>query len=294
LDEVYDKRPTPEENWRTALSYQTSPETLEALSWSLDERVREAVAENIRTPRDVLARLAKDEDDDVRVKVAANDLTPKSAQLALAYDKQQKVLLALAGNELAAPAALSVLANYRGSEEQPDELVRLAVARNGSTPPDVLANLASKEQPLDVRASVAANHSADPSLLAQLSSDPEPQIRVAVAHNSSRPPEVLARLLTDPDPAVRSAAGQAYGRMELKSAASRESDAVKSRALAYAAFLLRGPDLTEPLKRRPGKSLSNESGTLMSIGILGAAALDALANMTGAAQKPPNRLPGVD
>src|SRR5262249_3788253 len=75
-----------------------------------DERVRQAVAGNPHTPREVLQRLAQDRGAGVRTRVAEHLQT--------------------------APEMFSLLA------QDHDEEVRQAVARNGQTPPELLATLA--------------------------------------------------------------------------------------------------------------------------------------------------------
>jgi hypothetical protein len=242
-----------------------------------DVAVREALAGNLHTPADALAKLAKDEDVAVRRAVAANTMAWKNTLLALTRDEEPSVLKAVAGNDSAPPSALRKLANYTGTAEEPNESVKRAVARNHGTPQDVLAALAANEQPMSVRIEVASNENAGAKLLTTLCSDPSPQIRAEVADNVASPPEVLARLLSDPSPAVQAAAFKTSRLVDLGQAAERESDPLKASALREAALKLKDSDFIATLERRSGRSLVDNSGILMSIGLLGVVALDSAA-----------------
>jgi hypothetical protein len=284
-----------EQNLQAASSDQTPPEILRNLSKSASDTVREAVAANQHTPPGVLARLAKDNDVDTRVAAAGNEKTPKNALIKLANDPDQNVLESLAQNHAAPADALRRLAEYRGkNDEEYDESVRMLVAANPSTPSDVLAILASPDQPLDIRGFAAANHNADAQLLDGVASDPEPSIRIAVAHNLSAPPAVLARLLSDPVPYVREAAYKASLGINFKAAAEGESDPDKAKALLEAGTKLQDPEFRAEFEGRSGKTSGRGSGTLLSIGILGTAAFDAAAQLNSSDRNSPYDLPRLN
>jgi hypothetical protein len=84
-----------------------------------------------------------------------------------------------------------------------DEEVRSFVARNPSTPSEVLSQLALDSH-WEVACSVAENPSTPPAVLTQLAMDAEEYVRTAVASNPSTPPTVLAQLALDSDWSVRS------------------------------------------------------------------------------------------
>ena len=88
------------------------------------------------------------------------------------------------------------------SRDQPQE-VRMAVARNPNAPPEVLAQLASSEQSLEMRMAIASHLNAPPAALTVLASrDRSLEVRMAVARNPNAPPDVLAQLANRDQPIV--------------------------------------------------------------------------------------------
>lgn len=77
-------------------SQSCSPELLEAMAHSDIDRIRLRVAENPRTPIDVLEILAADKNADVRVAVGTNPSTPPYISYRLAFDEDPNVRLGLA------------------------------------------------------------------------------------------------------------------------------------------------------------------------------------------------------
>ncbi|HEY9773517.1 MAG TPA: hypothetical protein V6C81_06880 [Planktothrix sp.] len=77
-------------------SQSCSPELLEAMAHSEIDRIRVRVAENPRTPIDVLEILAMDKNVDVRVAVGTNPSTPPYLSYKLASDDEPNVRLGLA------------------------------------------------------------------------------------------------------------------------------------------------------------------------------------------------------
>ncbi|MBY0356580.1 MAG: hypothetical protein K2W82_01155 [Candidatus Obscuribacterales bacterium] len=83
-------------NYVKAGSQSCSPELLEAMAHSDVDRIRLRVAENPRTPIDILEVLAADKNADVRVAVGTNPSTPPYISYKLAFDEDINVRLGLA------------------------------------------------------------------------------------------------------------------------------------------------------------------------------------------------------
>lgn len=83
-------------NYVKAGSQSCSPRLLEELSHSEVDRIRMRVAENPKTPRDILELLASDKNADVRVAIATNPSTPAHICYRLAFDEDPNVRLGLA------------------------------------------------------------------------------------------------------------------------------------------------------------------------------------------------------
>ena len=73
-----------------------SPLLLEKLAHSEIDRIRLRVAENPRTPMDILQLLASDKNPDVRVAVGTNPSTPAYLSYGIALDEDPNVRLGLA------------------------------------------------------------------------------------------------------------------------------------------------------------------------------------------------------
>lgn len=187
------------------------------------------------THPDELAQLAEDEDGGVRFYVAANRYTPLSTRADLAGDPapyvRAGVAMSLEHDPLASGAdqqAAETIAVHLTRDPQP--LVRLALAANGSLTPVTYEVLAVDADPL-VRLKLAENRQTSAGALALLAQDssesvqiralqhPEmppdwlltrsasatAEIRLAVAGNPNAPLAALTRLAGDPDPRVREA-----------------------------------------------------------------------------------------
>lgn len=103
----------------------------------------------------------------------------------LAHDLEQEVRLAVARNpSTPASTLVTLVGNWAG---------RLAVAFNPCTPAELLKGLAF-DGDLDVRQALAANPNTPAEVLALLVHDPEPGVRRKVALNPSTPPHLLWRL----------------------------------------------------------------------------------------------------
>jgi len=101
---------------------------LEALAADPDPGVREAVADNPKTPINSLEALASDTASSVRMAVAGNANTPGAHLERLAGDSVNYVRWSVANNENTPPAALKSLA------KDPDSHVRDQAKSNPNTP----------------------------------------------------------------------------------------------------------------------------------------------------------------
>jgi hypothetical protein len=101
---------------------------LETLAGDADEQVREAVADNPKTPMKSLETLALDAVSSVRMAVAGNLKTPTANLEKLATDSVNYVRWGVANNENAPPAVLKSLT------KDPDSHVRNQAKSNPSTP----------------------------------------------------------------------------------------------------------------------------------------------------------------
>jgi len=87
-----------------------SVEVLEMLAGDPSSDVREAVADNLRTPAEMLDALSRDSISAVRMAVAGNPHTPANCSEELARDSVNYVRWAIANNERTSPAILKSLA----------------------------------------------------------------------------------------------------------------------------------------------------------------------------------------
>ncbi len=123
------------------------------------------VASNASTPPDVFLRLAGGEDPRVREMIALNPKAPPDTLVRLSEDKTYQninVRVIVAGHINAKPELLELLSIDES------EGVRNSVANNENTPPDALARLADKDQPLTIRLSVSRNPNTPPDIVARL------------------------------------------------------------------------------------------------------------------------------
>jgi len=83
-------------NYVRAGSQSCSPQVLEAMAHSEIDRIRLRVAENPKTPIDVLELLATDRNIDVRIAVGTNPSAPAYLSYQIAFDEDPNVRLGLA------------------------------------------------------------------------------------------------------------------------------------------------------------------------------------------------------
>ena len=108
---------------------------------------RWGAAANPNCPRELLASLADDPDTDLRVAVAGNPSTPPEVITRLMQTSGEPwVVTAIAANPSTPPEILASVSGHG------DQIVRLNVANNLSTPAEVLERLRTGDKSSDVRA----------------------------------------------------------------------------------------------------------------------------------------------
>jgi hypothetical protein len=180
-------------NPEAAAADTTDPEQLRALSTHRYAAVRQAVAENPATPRDVLEALVRDHNHRPRFGVADNQ-SSDAVQVALsAEDAGVRMVLC---QRLDLPKAA-----YEQLRADPDAKVRAALA-TATDRLDLLLLLAEDEVPA-VRAGVAMNDSCSSDLLERLSVDGISEVRAAVACGTRLGEAAFQRLARDRSAVVR-------------------------------------------------------------------------------------------
>lgn len=150
----------------------TTVDKLRALARDESSKVREAVASNRSTPREILAELVADPSEDVRTALATTT-TDLDILRPLTDDGSERVLAGLAANVSAAP---EVLGKLTGGTKR----VREALAANPAAPAEALSQLAQDEHG-PVRESVANNSNTPTTALEQLRNDRRIPARTAAA-----------------------------------------------------------------------------------------------------------------
>jgi len=137
------------------------------------------------SPPELLSRLATHNNTKVRYYVGKNAITPEPLEI-LARDKNIAVRKQVAKNPHTLPETLTDLATDARSE------VRSEVPWNNAALP-ILANLANND--FTVRVNVAANDDTPPEVLSRLAMDNNRMVQRMVARNKNTPPEVVASIL---------------------------------------------------------------------------------------------------
>jgi hypothetical protein len=191
----------------------TPPEILERISRHKGQYVRLEVAKNPNTSAEMLHRLARDEEWLVRHQVAVHPNTRTESLSLLVADRMAEVRAAVAARSDAPRALVTLITQLEGDSEHPlsvaqeEELFlageyggRLLSRRAGTTGPRLLAIL--KMWPW-LGLQVSAHPAASPEALALSASryDTPSRLQVAVHPNTSR--EVLASLVSDKEPEIR-------------------------------------------------------------------------------------------
>lgn len=112
-----------------------------------------------------------------------------------------------AGSFNASAALLTELSRH------PNSRIRLRVAENPRTSPEILAALACDPDP-DVRIAVGVNRATPLEALAVLVKDPDPSVRLGMAQDIGTPAQILDRLKTDEHPYVKHEAEKTSGLLE--------------------------------------------------------------------------------
>lgn len=183
---------TPEEEYADLLTHSprfrrgvaqlasSSPALLTLLASDEDDEVRRAVACNHLTSPETLTLLASDEDRHVQRMVARNPFTPASTLTMLAQDEALVWVYAQVADNRNTPLETLNFFALSNSDE-----VRIAVAKNPSTPPETLTMLSSVNEYLAVRAGVARNSSTPLETLLIVSRTKSKSILRSLAENPS-------------------------------------------------------------------------------------------------------------
>lgn len=114
-------------------------------------------------------------------------------------DEEMMIRLVLAGNPHSSPEVLRQLAS------DPSERVRSRVAENPNVPPSVLQTLA-KDESADVRLCAADNPHLPEAALKELANDPSEDVRLGLSANRKMPVHILQLLTEDENVYVSSSA----------------------------------------------------------------------------------------
>lgn len=177
---------------KIALTKKSSPKLLASLAQDSDWRVREQVAWNKSTPPEVLKSLLFDENS-IRLGLANNTKSPEDLLMALANDGEDRVRDAVGRNSAATPKVLSVLVNLK---DEDNVFIRRAIVNHPNVTPDILKRLAEDSSML-VRLSVANDQDVPAEVLTSLATDEREEVRAAIAANRNTPPEVLRNLANE-------------------------------------------------------------------------------------------------
>ncbi|WP_066589214.1 hypothetical protein [Cellulomonas timonensis] len=187
----------------------TPPGTLAALAGDPEPQVRAAAGRSRTLDLDRLQTLSRDEEADVRESAAGNPGLDGARLAEMLLDQHGAVRSAAFKNlvtsaEDRARAKTEWDKRWRDAAPSRADLeeraanalaqVRVQVARDPRTPPDILVFLAGERRSALVRRAVAANSNTPPEALASLSQDADIEVRRAVAFNSATSPATLIEL----------------------------------------------------------------------------------------------------
>jgi hypothetical protein len=159
------------------------PGLLRVLARDDKPEVRASVASSARVDPALLGELLFDDDKSVRSASYRNPATrPEDREEASAvWDRAWRE---------AAPSRTDLEAMVASRRAE----VRMQVALDRRTPPDILVFLGGELRSAQVRRAVAANPNTPAAALASLAEDTDDEVRQAVAFNSATPPKVLIEL----------------------------------------------------------------------------------------------------
>jgi Leucine rich repeat variant len=203
--------------------------------------VRQAVASNANTPPLVLTKLAEDEDTAVRMAIAQNSNTPNDVLTYLKGDKydwikqaawktrknrnSSKSISKKTSNNKQLSNQLDVTSNLETSIETLLKLIetkdshirevvfanlyrKIALTADICDIADLLAEVCSKSDNVDLKIALARHPHTSPSTLHKFASSPSFRLRRLVAQNPNLSANLLEKLLEDRNPEVRRAALQ--------------------------------------------------------------------------------------
>lgn len=174
------------------------PDELAAIASSEIALNRRTVAENHAASAATLAGLGTDEDVKVRRAVAGNPNTPP--RILAGWEHADGNTMAQVAKNPSTPS--DVLARM-SRDTSTGNHTRALAATNPSLPVAALHRLAHEDADAWVREHAATNPSIDAADSHRVALDQEPKVRRALARNQHVDPEVLTRLQADPDPSVR-------------------------------------------------------------------------------------------
>ncbi|MFE4079246.1 hypothetical protein [Paenarthrobacter sp. YIM B13468] len=187
----------------------TPSEAMKALSEDADSSIRAAAACNETLDLGLLEALAREDEPEVVASAARSVRLDPVLLGELLFHAHRSVRSAAYGNPATRPedklkAAAEWDRSWRESAPIRADLedmaasrraeVRMQVASDPRTPPDILDLLGGERRSARVRRAVAANPNTPATALALLAEDQDDEVREAVAFNGATPPEVLVEL----------------------------------------------------------------------------------------------------
>ena len=167
-----------------------------------DEDVRLLAAGNPSCDEGTLRELAQERDGWLRRGVAENPKTPPEIlDTLLREDYEEDICEAAAANPACSSAGLLYACQHPASS------MREAAACNRGAAADILAGLA-RDDDVRVRRLLAWNPACSQATLGLLASDDDAEVRAMAAANPSTGADTLLRLAADPDEEVRAGAGR--------------------------------------------------------------------------------------
>jgi len=194
---------------KVASSCRTSPEVLAVLADDESRLVRIAVVNNPNLSLSLLTGRAHDNEPAVRAQVATKVQLSSDVLALLLRDDDRTVRSAAYNNpstrnedkeELDAEqdrawrASAPKRADLEEMVANNDSEIRIQVALDSRTPPDILLMLGGERRSVRVRRAVASNPNSSAQILNSLATDADAEVRQSVAFNVSTPDEVLREL----------------------------------------------------------------------------------------------------
>lgn len=192
-----------------------TPEKILDCLKSNSRKVRIAVAENPNTSEKILDYLKSDRYFRVRIAVANNPNVSEKILDYLMNEKQVLVRVGIALNPNTSDDRLKKVANSF-TEYSPDVMVnfvsKMRQAQNKNTPPEILAQLANKNESMPIRRAVARNPNTSEETLFSLKKD-EQSVVIDVANNPNASNKLLDSFFSCPN---RDAARKASWNLKMR------------------------------------------------------------------------------